>query len=168
MSGMDDWWRRSATLSPDGLYRFKLTRYWGPEAYTAQLTVKRACFVMLNPSTADAIEDDPTIRRCVGFATREGCLGLVVFNLCSYRSKDPKVLKHVAVADPVNDYWLREAGGYDLVVAAWGARGGRWDRAALPLLGTNVMCLGTTKAGFPKHPLYLAADTPLVPYLGRP
>lgn len=158
---------RGAILSDCGRYRYLLTRRWaqGPAA----------TFVMLNPSTADALTDDPTIRRCIGFARREGCGALAVINLYSLRATDPAVLArdpyphgprsatHAAEA-------LRAADGP--VICAWGAdpmasgeRLGMLDliRAA----GHRPMCLGMTKGGHPRHPLYLPADMPLVPY-GEP
>lgn len=148
---------RSADFSPCRSYRYALRRTWDP-ARPAVL------FVMLNPSTADAERDDPTIRRCVGFAQAWGFGGLVVGNLFAFGATRPADLR--AAAEPVgpeNDRWLaalaREAG---LVVAAWGNDGrhrGR-DAAVLRLLGT-AHSLGTTRSGAPRHPLRLPAG--LVP-----
>lgn len=76
---------RGAVISDDGRYRYRLWRTWAPE-------LPRMAWIMLNPSTADAEVDDPTIRRCVGFAKREGCGGIEVVNLYAYRSTDPSVL----------------------------------------------------------------------------
>jgi hypothetical protein len=73
---------KSAVISPCGLYRYRLTRTWDAVRWSA-------AFVMLNPSTADAVDDDPTIKRCVGFAKRWGCGGIVVANLFAFRSADP-------------------------------------------------------------------------------
>lgn len=164
--------RRSAVISDCGQYRYRLTRALGPDP--------RICnFVMLNPSTADATQDDRTIRRCMGFAQRWGCGLLMVSNLFAFRATEPYRLG--LVADPVgpqnHDYVIgaacraRESGG--LVVAAWGAHGGRddQDRRVMSLLtetlGIPVMCLGTTVLGFPRHPLYLPKDTALVPFKHR-
>lgn len=69
--------RSHAVLSEDGVYRYRLTREWGENLDAC----KRVCFVMLNPSTADASKDDPTIRKCIGFATRLGFDALEVVNL---------------------------------------------------------------------------------------
>lgn len=164
---------RSAVISECEQYRYRLTRFLG--------TGRRiACVVMLNPSTADATEDDRTIRRCIGFARDWGCGQLFVANLFGFRSTDPY---YITVApDPVgprnNDYLIsaacraHESGGP--VVAAWGVHGGYrdQDRVVFSLLtqtlGIPVKCLGTTAAGFPCHPLYLAKDTPLQPFNGRP
>lgn len=140
----------SATFSDDYLYRYTLTRRWARSAGFAT-------FVMLNPSTADAEMDDPTIRRCIGFARSWGLGGLVVVNLYALRSTDPKGLWKVA--DPVgpdNDAHLeRTAGEAEVIVASWGANA-RPDRVdhVLTLPGMDrLQCLGTTLAGAPKHPL---------------
>ena len=75
----------TATISPCGSYRYTLTRDLG-----LAMKPKRPClFVMLNPSTADALMDDRTIRRCKGFATREGCTSLTVVNLFAFRATNP-------------------------------------------------------------------------------
>ena len=149
----------------DGLdYRYALSRHWGDG--------ESQVFVMLNPSTADATLDDPTIRRCMGFARRDGYDGLVVVNLYAYRSTDPKALfTGVDAVGPQNDDYLRlllaERVRRGLpVIAAWGANA-RLDRvgAVLNLVSdVDWRCLGTTKQGAPKHPLYIKGDQPLVPF----
>jgi hypothetical protein len=155
--------RGDAAISDCGTYRYALTRHWGAEPSLR--------FVMLNPSTADAALDDPTIRRCIGFARREGFGGLVVLNLYAYRATDPKAL--LTCADPVgpgNDDMLRahmrsSVGVARPVVAAWGTNA-RVDRVKQVLdLCPEVdwRCLGTTKDGHPRHPLYVRGDQPLVP-----
>lgn len=126
-------------------------------------------FVGLNPSTADATHDDPTLRRCVRFARDWGFGGLVLANLFALRSTDPAALRHAA--DPVgpdNDRHLRRLSrSADLTVAAWGTHGALFDRdlAVLPLLH-NPHCLALTRCGRPKHPLYLPAT--LRPVAFRP
>jgi len=159
--------RGGAVISPCGLYRYRLTRTWDRE-------LRPAAFVMLNPSTADATVDDPTIRRCVGFAKREGCGGIVVVNLFALRSTDPAGL--LAAADPVgpdNDRHIREAAEQcHPVIAAWGAHGDHdlrnlHVRDMLGEISVGVMCLGTTKGGHPRHPLYVKGDAPLVPWMTR-
>lgn len=153
-----------ARISDYGAYRYSLSRFWGP--------VEPLLFVMLNPSTADADVDDPTIRRCIGFAKRDGFDGVTVGNLYAYRATDPKAL--LTCGDAVgsdNDHYLRmmlevRAEYRSPVVAAWGANA-RLDRvgAVLNLVpGVDWRCLGTTKQGAPKHPLYVRGDQPLVPY----
>jgi hypothetical protein len=141
--------------SPAREYRYLLTRIWDP-------AVKPAVFLMLNPSTADALEDDPTIRRCTSFARREGAGGLIVVNLFAFRSTDPRaLLRH---PDPVgrdNGRFIRQAVGMGgTVVCAWGAApvaGERGREVAMELgrRGVPLFCLGTTSLGEPRHPLYL-------------
>lgn len=157
---------RGAVLSPDGVYRYRLWRIWDQDrAPTA--------FVMLNPSTADASIDDPTIRRCVGFARSWGAGGVVVVNLYAFRATDPADLlaaeaRGVDVIGPDNDAHIRTVfSAVDGVVFAWGATPvgpgvARRVRDALPP-GVEVSCLGVTKHGHPRHPLYLAANTARVP-----
>src|SRR4051812_17109287 len=109
--------QRGALLSDDGLYRYRLWRIWEELAPVM-------VWVMLNPSTADADVDDPSIRKCVGFAKANGCGGIIVVNLFAWRATDPKELR--AVADPVgpeNDAHIRWAVKAPLlatVVAGWG------------------------------------------------
>ena len=113
-----------ATFSPCKVYRYSLTRGFddGP-----------ACnFLMLNPSTATATEDDPTIRRCIGFAKGWGYGVLYVTNLFALRATDPRELyKHAEPVGPDNDRCiLTAATGSQLVVAAWGVHGAHRDRGA--------------------------------------
>lgn len=109
---------RNAELSPCGLYRYWLWRKWSDGG-------KRVTFVMLNPSTADALMDDPTIRKCVGFAKRLGFDELFVVNLFAYRATEPKELQRVGwrIAEgPANDNHTATACMLaSLVIAAWGA-----------------------------------------------
>lgn len=129
-------------------------------------------WVLLNPSTADGSKDDPTVRRCVGFAERWGYGGMVVVNLFALRSTDPKALKTHASPDGLDNdaaVWVavRQA---ELVVVAWGAHGGEAGRRMATrvrdALGKAPMCFGVNKGGDPKHPLYQANDARLVPYMG--
>lgn len=123
-------------------------------------------FLMLNPSTADAFKNDPTVRRCVGFAQKWGFGTLIVTNIFAYRSTDPAGM--LAVKDPVgalnDDAILWATSHAKMVVAAWGTHGSLLGRgnAVTRLLrnqGTKIHHLGLTKGGFPKHPLYVAGDT---------
>lgn len=145
-----------AEISPDGLYRYTLHRGIIPAALDAAGEV---LFVMLNPSTADDRLDDPTVRRCIGYAREWGYGDLAVCNLFAYRATDPKQL--YTCPDPVgpdNDrHIIEQAARAQLVVAAWGAHGGHLDRdvAVLDLIDKPVHCLAVTKAGKPGHPLYL-------------
>lgn len=150
----------SAVLSADGHYRYTLTRQWG--------SGRHAVFVGLNPSTANADVDDPSTRRMIGFARSAGCGAMTLVNLYAWRSTFPSVLRQVA--DPVgpdNDRWIAHAvADADLVIAAWGTHAGG-DRAAAVthlLAHRMVWCLGRTKDGSPRHPLYVAARTPLELY----
>lgn len=157
--------RSSAIISECGRYRYRLTREVDP------LEPRRVLWMMLNPSTADATNDDPTIRRLKGFSTRWGCGAFTVVNLYALRSPSPQDLWKVS--DPVgpdNDAWIAgECAKVDTVVAAWGAHG-KSDRVSrvLSLIRRcrDVMCLGMTQAGAPKHPLYLPNETELVEYRG--
>lgn len=154
---------RGAVLSADGLYRYRLTRSW--DARKPILP-----FLMLNPSTADARQDDPTIRRCVGFARGLGYGGLGVWNLYAFRTDKPTVLWEaqrggVDIIGPENDMKLRNllvwAANTEVpVIAAWGAQA-KPARVAwlLEQRGAhNLQALGVAKHGEPKHPLYLPAS----------
>lgn len=177
---MPKWLHGGALESHDGAFRYHLNRelrHTDPvmARHTPDL-YQRLAFVMLNPSTASGTEDDPTIRRCVGFAQREGCVGIDVVNLCPFRATDPTdlLLEAPLVEDEVmalNDKHLAEiAGKAWRVVVAWGSNGDKpairpfVNRALTVLRGqTNQLwCLGTTKSGQPKHPLYIRGDQPLV------
>lgn len=161
--------RKRALLSDDGAYRYWLSRSWDDAVWNLG-------FVMLNPSTADAAVDDPTIVRCAGFARRLGYGGITVLNLYAYRATQPADLWKAA--DPVgpdNDRHLalmlagRAEAGSD-VIAAWGANA-KPDRVAevLALPGAERMqCLGHTKHGAPRHPLYLPSDAPLLALAATP
>lgn len=146
-----------AELSGCGRYRYLLRRQLGMG--------ERICtFVMLNPSTADATLDDPTIRRCIGFAARWDMHWLYVVNLFAWRATSPDAMK--AVADPIgpeNDAFLqRVIPQSDCVVCAWGKHGSHRGRAkqvidAFPRRVFHVLALN--KDGSPKHPLYVRGDT---------
>lgn len=156
--------RSDAVLSEDGTYRYSLRRWWAPTPLVR--------FIMLNPSTADATVDDPTIRRCMGFARAWGYGGIVVHNLYALRATDPgALLAHPDPIGPDNDEHLRRGASAALTVCAWGAHpmaGRRADEVIGLLLGLGDAPhhLGLTKAGAPRHPLYLprtAVPTRLVP-----
>lgn len=150
----------TATLSADRRYRYLLTRQWG--------SGPRALFVGLNPSTADAGTDDPTTRRIVGFAQSAGCGSMALVNLYAWRSTSPSVLRQVT--DPIgpdNDQWIAHAlSAADIVVIAWGTHAGVARAAAVIhlLAHSTIWCLGRTKDGHPRHPLYVPARTPLELY----
>jgi hypothetical protein len=121
-------------------------------------------FIGLNPSTADEAQDDPTIRRCIGFAKTWGFGGIYMLNLFAYRATNPKEIR--LVEEPIggkNDDYLK---GYfakkGLNIACWGIWGTFMNRGdeVINMLGkANLSCLGMTKIGQPKHPLYLKGDT---------
>ena len=141
-------------------YRYLLWREWiGGDGY--------AMFVGLNPSTADETKDDPTIRRCVGFAKAWGYAGLCMANLFAFRATNPMEMK--ATADPIgpdNDTHLADAGlGAGVIVAAWGAHGTHRQRnvEVLKMLHPNLTYLKLTKDGHPGHPLYLPSTLRPVP-----
>ena len=155
----------SAVFSPCRDYRYTLHRRWG---IGDPLVV-----CMLNPSTADAEHDDPTIRRCIGFARREGAAGLLVVNLMAYCSTDPRAL--AGVDDPVgprNHQTLADVcTGAVRVVAAWGAHSStklpgaaESIRVVQDAAAGRLYCLRKTKSGAPSHPLYLPKSAPLVPW----
>jgi hypothetical protein len=148
-------------FSEDRLYRYWLSRSIGPIG-------KRVTFIGLNPSTADASHNDPTISRCISFAKQWGASRLIVVNLFALRSTDPRALK--VAYDPVgpeNDTWLRQAVVQsDIVIAAWGNGGALNGRAELVsgMFPKQLHALRWTKRGMPSHPLYLPSGmrpTPL-------
>lgn len=172
---MDLFGDNGATISDCGRYRYRLWRWWGHGP--------KVTFVMLNPSTADATVPDPTTTRCIGFARSWGYGSIELVNLFPWRAKDPKAL--VAAHKAGENIWqsrirnnhvaaaLRRS---DTVVVAWGAHklaGDEW--LTMPLASddlhgydcSELMCFGTTKSGAPLHPLYLRADTALVPWPGQ-
>jgi hypothetical protein len=164
----------SARISDDGCYRYTLVRHLqvGLQAISDH---RQVLFIMLNPSTADADHDDATIRRCMNFAARWDFAELHVGNLYAYRATDPDELADQPDAiGPDNDLWLeRLASSSKLVVVAWGAHWLATQRAwkvieICQLCGhdaTTIRCLGLTVDGYPRHPLYVRADTGLMPYL---
>lgn len=156
----DDGIIRSARFSPCRTWRYSLTREWDHQK-------PRLLFILLNPSTADEMQDDPTNRRGIGFAKRWGYGSVVFVNLFAFRTPHPKEMR--AAADPIgpdNDRWIQfEIHGASTVVAAWGTNGVFMNRGYLirERLGP-MQCLGRTKNGHPKHPLYLANATELEPF----
>lgn len=156
--------KRTAEISDCGRYRYELTRTWDSD-------LPVCTFIMLNPSTADAEADDPTIRRCIGFAKREGCGGLRVLNLFAFRATSPDDMK--AADDPIgigNHGFLGTLSSVSpppLVIAAWGTHGHFKSRDCVvlgQLASLPIYCLGKTKAGHPRHPLYVRANHPLLPF----
>lgn len=162
--------RSTAYLSDCGTYRYELERDWAaPDAHDQSVV-----WIMLNPSTADATADDPTIRRCISFAKTWGVERLKVVNLFAYRATDPKEL--ATAEDPtgslnfavIEDAFFNAADFGDIVVCAWGAsapidttEAAERIKATAEHFGVDMYCLGTTKNGSPRHPLYVKGDTEL-------
>jgi hypothetical protein len=150
-----------AVISEDGRYRYYLSRSWSDVGL-------HVAFVGLNPSTADAVLDDPTIRRCVAFAKEWGGGRMSMVNLFALRSTDPQVL--AGVADPVgpeNEAWLdRVMPTADIAVACWGNHGVLHGRAAAVTqrFAGRLVALAVNKSGSPKHPLYVRGSTIPHPY----
>lgn len=157
---------KSAVISDCGCYRYVLRREWNDD-------LPPMLILMLNPSKADAERDDPTITRSIHRAKLEGCGSLVVGNAGAGRATYPK--DWAAMEDPYgpdNRYhirrlliecWLDEG----KAVVAWGTLG--HDKAGYILdiakvVGIKLWCLGKTKAGDPRHPLYMPYDKRLEPY----
>lgn len=162
--------RKSAEFSLCRIHRFSLSRVWDD-------SLPSFIVIGLNPSTADETEDDPTIRRCISFAKREGCGSLIMLNLFSYRATDPRELAkydttaltndehNTALVQKIIDREVKDNGA--ILVCAWGVGGGLHNAGlylGITLKSHSLMCLGHTKDGHPRHPLYIKADQPLEPW----
>lgn len=150
---------KSAVIDSTEKYRYLLTRIWDED-------LPPAVFIMLNPSTADAEVDDPTIKRCMNFAKTWNCGGIKVVNVFAYRATNPKEL--LKVQNPIgieNEKYIREALiNAGLIILAWGSSCTKLKKGYLKVkeLLKNIelfYCLGITNDGFPKHPLYLSGTT---------
>lgn len=156
---------RTCQFSPCRKYRYTLWRSWPIEdALFGECSKETAAHhylmvIGLNPSTADETKDDPTIRKCIGFAKRWGFGALCMTNLFAWRDTDPDKMK--LADDPVgamNDTYLRKCAlGAGMVLAAWGTHGSHLGRASeiQKMLWCGLKCLGKNKDGSPKHPLYV-------------
>lgn len=150
-------------------YRYRLARDWKGIGEESRIVT----FIGLNPSTADEKTLDPTLRRCVRFAMDWGYSAFCMVNLFSYRATNPLDMKAQGLdaIGPQNDEHIAFVARHsEIVVAAWGAHGGWLNRDAevrLLLLGEGVepKCLGKTRDGMPRHPLYLKRDTRPQPYV---
>lgn len=170
-----------AIITECGEYRYVLTR--NVPYNTIMHDANRPCtFIMLNPSTADAEADDPTIRRCMSFARAFEASELVVVNLFAYRATEPDDM--FAAHDPVgplNDRYIRNMLGHTYrarggAVIACGTAGKnnaqrdlfrqrvRSVRRIAQDCGVVLHALGTTKEGWPRHPLYLPSDAEPLPW----
>lgn len=146
----------TAVYSDCERYRYLLTRVWEPAG-------RKALFIMLNPSTATEVQNDPTVERCERRARTLGFGGFRVTNIFAWRDTDPKKMR--AAAEPIgaeNDAMIAQSCDWaDQIIAAWGAHGEHLQRgvaleALLRDMELPVFHLGLTKAGHPKHPLYIA------------
>ena len=149
----------------DRRFRYSLWRFWQPSG-------DKLLFIGLNPSTANDIKDDPTIRRLVGFAKSWGFGGLFAGNLFSLVSADPDDLWHsssVEQPNGPNDVALKKMRELSSRVMLgwgnWGAAAGTRPQEVLAILGEPVYCLKVTQTGEPGHPLYIHSTTQLEPYI---
>ncbi|HEM4287187.1 TPA: DUF1643 domain-containing protein [Streptococcus suis] len=150
--------KTDAVLSNDRKYRYVLTREWDEN-------LPKVMFIGLNPSTADEIKDDPTIRRCISFAKEWGYGGFYMVNLFAFRSKNPSDLwrEENPIGIENDDYIKQYVKLSDKVVGCWGEMGSYLNRSKKVLeLLDDVYCLIINKSGEPKHPLYIKAGTPLI------
>ncbi len=149
-----------AVLDHTRQYRFLLWRFWNESP--------RVLFIGLNPSTADEYQDDPTIKRCMGFAKAWGYGGLYICNVYGYRATNPDNLSHVEANHAANLHAIRMAKSLCVLsVAAWGdginkVWNGNGVADNIKEILESPMCFGLTQKGNPKHPLYLPNDAELV------
>ena len=145
-------------------YRYTLTRVWMPDG-------RKALFIMLNPSTATEVQNDPTVERCECRARALGFGAFRVANIFAWRDTDPKAMR--SAADPVgpaNDASILESCGWaDRIICAWGTHGSHLRRGAaverlLRKTGRKLYTLGLSKEGHPKHPLYIAYAVQPIPW----
>ena len=165
---------RSAAFSDCGTYRYMLEHRWSKDGDGAMVG-----FILLNPSTADAYKDDPTIRRCRGFAQEWGYAGMYIGNMLAYRATDPKELPDdiSEAIGPHRDHYLQElCERSNIIVCAWGSSAPTLiNRRVSIMTHQNILedhnylvyCLGRNGNGKPKHPLYLRKDSELEVYDGR-
>jgi hypothetical protein len=153
--------KSGAVISQCGRYRYSLWREWDKRA-------PQMLIIGLNPSTADAIDDDQTIKRCIGFAEREECGKLVILNLFAFRATEPRNM--LAATDPIgprNDAMLRSYSRDErtaFAVAAWGKQASAARVTKVLSIFPSLLCFGRNADRSPKHPLYLPRATPLVRY----
>ena len=158
-----------ALFSPCEKYRYRLWRRW-------DFSLSRACWIMLNPSTADAMKDDQTIRKCVEFTKRFGYGGIEVVNLFAWRATKPAALKRVS--DPIgpsNDAAIKNAAdgvnrGGGIVICAWGRHFGKSKRRLRVLdileeIGADPWVLQFNKDATPAHPLMLPYSSQLTEWV---
>jgi hypothetical protein len=155
---------RDAVISECGQYRYLLRRTWDHDK-------PRALFVMLNPSTADADIDDPTIRSCIRLCKSLDYGSFEVVNLFAWRATDPKELSFVSEpigekTDPIMEAAVNRC---DMIICGWGKNEFAKERARMVATSLRsfrpaLFCFGKNKDGSPKHPLYIKSGTPLLAY----
>jgi hypothetical protein len=156
----------TAVYSPCERFRYLLTRTW-------DATAPRALFVMLNPSTATELQNDPTVERCERRARVLGFGAFRVTNIFAFRATDPRLMR--AEADPVgpdNDTAIRDSVAWvegGMILCAWGNHGAHQGRGLaverlLRATGRPLLALAVTKVGEPQHPLYLGYDRQPLPW----
>ncbi len=151
---------KGAVFSPDRKYRYALWRIWNP-------TRRPMMLIGLNPSKADEVVNDPTVTRGEVRASRLGYGGLLMGNIFAYKSTDPDALTGDGdFIGPETDFYLKEMITLSgVVVCGWGAFPAVMSRAGDVLrMIPKPFCLGVTKDGHPKHPLYVSYSTPLTEY----
>lgn len=148
----------TAVYSPCESYRYALTRIWNPQG-------RRVTFVLLNPSTATEVQNDPTVERCERRARALGYGAFRVCNIFAFRATDPKVMRaHPDPIGPANDAAVLEGADWaEAVICAWGTHGAHLDRgiaveALLRASGRPLFHFGLSLAGHPRHPLYIGYD----------
>lgn len=146
----------TAIYSPCEAYRYSLKRIWSP-------TAPSALFVMLNPSTATELQNDPTVERCERRARALGFGAFTVTNIFAYRATDPQIMRQQPdPIGPANDSAiLNAAATADQIICGWGSHGAHLGRAAqvaflLRTADRPLFHLGLTRSGQPKHPLYIS------------
>lgn len=186
---------KAATISPCGRYRYTLSRSWDAQGSLLALTltdfpstvaalqiVRKIIWICLNPSDADATNDDPTVRKLIGFSSRFDATALVILNLFAYRTPYPVALLEAAAAGtdiigPENDNHLKYIlgapdvlDGTSQVFFAWGSLPGQLKKLAesrislVSSLVANPVCLRKTKDSQPWHPLYVPYDVKPIPW----
>lgn len=156
---------RECHFSVDRSYRYRLSIIW-------DASLPPQMFIGLNPSTADEVNDDPTIRRCIDYSKRWGAGGLVMCNAFAYRATDPEVMlaaeAPVGPQNTIDHLRGRAFGTFNRPIAAWGQKVIRWNRSYANDLkrfdGGLLDCLRINADGTPCHPLYLPKILTPIPF----
>lgn len=160
---MNKYIKSGAIFSKCRKYRYVLRRVWDNKKNTVN-------FIGLNPSTANELDDDPTIRRCVNYAKAWDYGGIFMLNIFAFRATDPKIMQEARTPiGKLNDFYLKKCCNLmgSITIACWGVHGVYLGRnIEVRNLIPSLLCLGKTKDGHPKHPLYLKKDLKPVRYYG--